>query len=275
MWQGEIGIEQTAGGVAQKWKIGDGVTPWNSLPYFGGGGMTSIAAADSTVVIDNTNPLIPTIRFTHIPTATMLGRVTAATGPVEALTPAQVRALVLGLTSFAAGSYLKGVGTSALQNATPAVMQADMFSGCLVSRATTFAVASGGAPATDMDWDAESYDVGGYFNTGIDNSAFIIPAAGRYEVCAQINFAANVTGMRVARMFVSRGGGAYANEAGLASNRTMAVTGASQMTEMSLACAPLDLAAGDKILIRVGQDSGASLNVVSAPVSWFGIWRVG
>lgn len=149
------------------------------------------------------------------------------------------------------------------------------FSGALITRSTNFAVATGGAPATDMDWNAESYDTNGFFNVGTDNSAFIIPAggAGDYVAAAQINWAANATGMRVARMFVDRGSG-YTNEAGCATLRTMAVTGAAQMTEMNLVSAPLSLAVGDKVIIRVGQDSGGNLNVVSAPTSWFSLRRL-
>ena len=39
LWEGEIGFEQDPGTLQTlKWKIGDGVTPWNSLPYFSSGG---------------------------------------------------------------------------------------------------------------------------------------------------------------------------------------------------------------------------------------------
>ena len=51
LFQGEAGYETDAGYL----KIGNGITPWNDLPYFMGGGVTENAINELQAQIDEIN----------------------------------------------------------------------------------------------------------------------------------------------------------------------------------------------------------------------------
>lgn len=83
---GEVGVEQAAGINPEKLKIGDGATAWADLPYspaVGGGGtgtVTSISAANGTIVVGGT-ATAPTVAVgTGIPQASVTGLVAGLAG---------------------------------------------------------------------------------------------------------------------------------------------------------------------------------------------------
>lgn len=59
---GQKGIETDDLLTAPKFKIGDGVTAWNSLPYFSSGGSGSGVQSVTGANVDNTDPLNPIIQ---------------------------------------------------------------------------------------------------------------------------------------------------------------------------------------------------------------------
>ena len=59
--EGQIGAESNAG-VYDKLKIGDGVTAWNALAYFGGGGQVdSVVGTTNRITVDATDPVNPIV----------------------------------------------------------------------------------------------------------------------------------------------------------------------------------------------------------------------
>jgi hypothetical protein len=115
------------------------------------------------------------------------------------------------------------------------------------------AVSCPNSTQTDMPWDTIDSDNGIPFSAGV----FTIPVAGYYDVEAAFNFVANATGYRQIRVLINS-----ATNATSSNNASTATAG----TAVGFARTFI-LAAGDTVMVRVQQNSGAALSTDGNPVS--------
>jgi hypothetical protein len=125
--------------------------------------------------------------------------------------------------------------------------------GCVLEVATPFAVAT--ATWVTVPWNGPDLRDTDNFHTGTTD-AIVIPAGfgGWYRFQGNLNFAANATGLRMARYTVNNAGDFRLNSA--------VAVGSSLSHRLSFAGAVL-LNAGDVFRLGCWQNSGGSLNVNS------------
>ena len=103
-------------------KIGDGTTAWLSLPNLLGGGGGGVSDGDKGDITVSSGTTVWTVdagaitlsKMASLTTSTILGRATAGTGNVEALTPAQIRTMLNvadGATANASDASLRDRST--------------------------------------------------------------------------------------------------------------------------------------------------------------------
>lgn len=112
------------------------------------------------------------------------------------------------------------------------------------------------ATLTALSFNSEDHDIGALHDTAVNNSRLTIPAGfgGVYLIIGKVAFAANATGVRVARL--------HKNGALIDTQSTHAATAAT--TQVVLVSSILVLVATDYIELIGYQDSGAPLNTGDA-----------
>lgn len=125
---------------------------------------------------------------------------------------------------------------------------------CKAFHSTTQAVATGTLAA--ILFDSEDFDLGSYHSTSVNTSRFTIPAsmAGFYTITAKVVYAANATGIRVARI--------RKNGADISTQVTHAATAGAQ--QIVMVTDHLVLAVADYIEVFAYQDSAITLNTGDA-----------
>lgn len=136
--------------------------------------------------------------------------------------------------------------------------------GAYVYQGTVTSIANNASVGTVCAFDSEIYDSvqsgdSPMHNTTTNNHRVYIRTAGKYELSGQVQFAANATGLRVARIIVNSGGsysgGTLAYEAAV-DPPSSGVT--------STGCIPVkvSLSVGDYVELWGLQSSGSALNTV-------------
>ena len=112
------------------------------------------------------------------------------------------------------------------------------------------------ATVTAITFDSEDYDIGAMHNPGVNPTRFTVPAgaAGLYTIIAKVSYAANATGVRVARL--------RKNGSDISTQVTHAATAGA--TQVVMVCDDLVLAVADYIEVYGFQDSGGNLNTGDA-----------
>lgn len=115
---------------------------------------------------------------------------------------------------------------------------------------------------TSLQFDTESFDVGGLHSTTTNTERMTITTPGIYLLQATVSFAANATGYRRVSI-VNQVGNAIATEARAAFgtfNNEISLVGVSR------------LAAGDYAYVQATQTSGGSLNTVTGFTGFVCVW---
>lgn len=154
------------------------------------------------------------------------------------------------LTSFARTSLLNQPGASPARDALGV-----SFQGALA--VLTAAESIPDATNTAVPFDAESYDIGGWWASGNPTRLTVPSGVTLVRVTAGVFFNANATGQRLMRLF--KNGAAVL---GGFSERQDACSASS--SDMSASSAVLQVSAGDYFELIVNQNSGAALNLLDA-----------
>jgi hypothetical protein len=122
------------------------------------------------------------------------------------------------------------------------------------------------ATLTSVTFEAEQFDTNAYHDNSTNNSRITIPAgyAGKYQINGSILFAANSTGDRELYFFINN-----------SANYNYTVTKATSSLMGLQGGVILNLAEGDYVEIKVYQDSGTNVNVLSGVNSTFSIGYLG
>lgn len=120
-------------------------------------------------------------------------------------------------------------------------------------------------------FDGETVDTDGMHDLVTNNSRLTAQTPGKYEVWAQVSFAANATGRRTARLVVNGTAGGSFGQTEPTTN-----TVASGATAVVIPAQELTLNVGDFIEVQAFQSSGASLAYVTGlntflRAKWIGI----
>jgi hypothetical protein len=133
------------------------------------------------------------------------------------------------------------------------------FLGCLLSNTGAQSVPD--STFTEMAFDTEDYDIGGWFDPGSSASEVVVPrGVYRVQMGSQAVFAADATGRRIVRNL--KGGALTPGSGELRANAIG--FGASSMNNAGM---PFPAAAGDVLTTEVWQNSGADLDL-NAGVFW-------
>lgn len=115
-----------------------------------------------------------------------------------------------------------------------------------------------------VNWNAESFDIGGFHDNTTNNTRLTVPEAGIYQINAMVAWGTNGSGERL--LTVLKNG----NLTQLTATKTP-VSGSSTTQSLS---GMLELAVGDFIEVSVFQSSGASLDLVSTVPMQFSMVKV-
>lgn len=145
------------------------------------------------------------------------------------------------------------------------------FKGALVSKNASQSIPDD--VATSLTWQTEDYDIGAWFaNSGDD--FFTVPAGvNRVRASGQCRVQINSTGTRTLSISADFGGG-IVSFPGRGSSRQTATVDVGAQDLISTETAVFDVSAGDKIYLRLQQDSGVALNAESSASTWFSIEAV-
>lgn len=140
--------------------------------------------------------------------------------------------------------------------------------GALVRKTSSQTIATG--THTQLSFDSEVRDVGGFHSTSSNTSRLTVPAGvARVRVRANAAFAANGVGARSLRVLKNG-----ASLPGVPFIR-MINTGAGLAAAINVASGVLDVAPGDYFEASVFQDSGGDLNALADDATWFEIEAAG
>lgn len=113
------------------------------------------------------------------------------------------------------------------------------------------------ATAKNLTFDTEVFDSGTMHSTSVNTGRIVVPTggAGLYMIGANVEFDTNATGWRTLNLMLN-------TSTVIASHRAI-TSSASVTTRLSVATI-YSLSAGDYLEVQVYQNSGGSLNVLSA-----------
>jgi hypothetical protein len=118
----------------------------------------------------------------------------------------------------------------------------------------TASISLANGAGTALTFDTERFDVGGFHSTSVNTGRLTIPVAGTYLVGANVQYAANATGVR--QGYIRLNGTTV-----LVANLVPAVTGG-VVTEQVLVTM-YNFAANDYVELVAFQNSGGALNLVA------------
>lgn len=145
-----------------------------------------------------------------------------------------------------------------------AIADGQAFSGALVKLTANESIAD--ASATDVPWDSEVYDVGGWWAVSPNPTRLTVPAGvSRVIVSANVIWALNQTGARF--LGIHKNGATFI---GMGQLRHLA----KDNSEGNVISAAVDVSAGDYFELSVLQTSGGNLNVLAQNESWFAVRAV-
>ena len=121
---------------------------------------------------------------------------------------------------------------------------------------------------TDISWDNEIYDHGGWFDAGSPDDFTIPGGVSLARASAQILWAISGTGNRT--LFIRKNNADFKGN-GFVTMSAPTASGASHFVETTI----LEVTSGDTLQVRVTQDSGDSLDVQASNSTWFNIEKVG
>ena len=119
LFQGEIGFELDATDTTVKWKIGDGVTPWATLPYFASGSSAPVSLQATSTHIQwrvlVSDPWVNLVALSALqgPQGTQGNPGAASTVPGPPGSPA-IGAAIRAVLTVAGGTSTMAVGRTAL-----------------------------------------------------------------------------------------------------------------------------------------------------------------
>ena len=275
-----------------------GVTAGNGITVTSPTGPVPTVAIDTAITVDKTTaqtltnktlttPIISSISNTGtltLPTSTdtLVGRATTDTLTNKTLTsPALTTPTISTLTTN--GDLIYGTGSGALQRLgigsasqvlsvsggipswqTPAA--GATLVGCAIKKTSDPSIADG--VWTIISYDAEVYDTDAFHSTSVDPSRITIPSGkgGKYQVFANIIFAANTAGNRAVSLLVN--GSETFRAYGARPDATSGSNYVLYTTDI--------YTAGDYLEIRVNQGSGGSLTAYfNGFYNYFGVNYIG
>lgn len=242
------------------------------------GDITGVTAGNGITVTSPTGP-VPTVA---IDTAITVDKTTAQTLTNKTLTsPALTTPTISTLTTN--GDLVYGTGSGALSRlgigstsqvltvtggvpvwATPAA--GATLVGCAIKKTSDPSIADG--VWTIISYDAEVYDTDAFHSTSVNPSRITIPSGkgGKYQVFANIIFAANTAGNRAVSLLVN--GSETFRAYGARPDATSASNYVLYTTDI--------YTAGDYLEIRVNQGSGGSLTAYfDGFYNYFGVNYIG
>ena len=138
------------------------------------------------------------------------------------------------------------------------------FSGALVKLTANESIADDSA--TDVPWDSEVYDVGGWWAVSPNPTRLTVPTGvSRIVVSANVIWTVNQTGARF--LGIQKNGATFI---GMGQLRHLA----KDNSEGNVISAAVDVSAGDYFELSVLQTSGGNLNLLTANETWFAIRAV-
>lgn len=137
--------------------------------------------------------------------------------------------------------------------------------GACVYRASALSLTSGST--TEITFDSEVWDNGGYHDISTNTERLTAPAAGTYLATLNVEFASNATGRRDVLFFINGPSGAIPGR-----NTANAVSTSAHRVTIS---AVVNFAAGDWLSAAVMQNSGGALNVTGGSAQRFCLSELG
>jgi hypothetical protein len=136
------------------------------------------------------------------------------------------------------------------------------FVGALAYHSTTQSLATSGSNQALL-FDSEEFDTDAFHSTSSDTSKFTVPTGlgGKYAIIAQVDFAANATGIR--RGFIRLNG---STTLGIVTIQTVTQVGITTTIPVHRV---YSLSAGDYVELVARQDSGGALNAQGGAGSCF------
>lgn len=211
------------------------------------------------------NNIITLAKLVDIATASILGRITVATGDPEVLTATQATSLLNIFTSILKGLVpASGGGTANFLRADGTWAAAGGSSSnpfAIVYHNTTQSITT--STWTILNFNSEEVDASGFHDNVTNNSRLTVPAGlgGLYQISMHANFAASPTGDRFIAVSLNGSVPGGAGEARPIWSRTRATTEFEAMISIS---GLMQLVAGDYIEFYVFQNSGGNLNTGNA-----------
>lgn len=155
---------------------------------------------------------------------------------------------------------------------TDTILDYNKFSGARVTKSAGQAIPTG--TVTNVTWNTETFDVGGYHDNATNNSRLTIPAGfadAYYLLQAQLSWTGSTGGYRRFQSIIKNG--FTSDDQGMVHTGPLTnATGALIVNWSALVAAT----AGDYFEVECFQDTGSDLSLIQLDEnSWFSITRVG